>query len=124
MDLGLPRGEQHQFAYVDVGSGNLHTLPFVRIVLQPSLNIDPIALFHVFLCELGQAGPKREPMPIGPLLAVVSERRTVGCQAQVHDLGSALGLESIGIASDVSYQNDLVDGAAHLILPRKFAAGP
>jgi hypothetical protein len=34
----------------------------------------------------------------------------------VHDLGSVLGLKDVGLASDVAYENDLVDAAAHLIL--------
>jgi hypothetical protein len=63
-------------------------------------------------------------MPVGPLLSFVSERRTIGRQAQVYDLGSLLRLVNVGIASDVTYENDLVDGAARLILPRKFLGLP
>ena len=63
-------------------------------------------------------------MPVGPLLSFVSERQTIGRQAQVYGLGSLLRLVNVGIASDVTYENDLVDGAAHLILPRKFLGPP
>lgn len=49
---------------------------------------------------------------------------TISRQAQVYGLGYLLRLINVGIASDVTYENDLVDGAAHLILPRKFLSLP
>ena len=118
MYLRLLGGEQHQLPHAYVRGGNLHALPLVRIVLQPSFDVDPITLLHVLFSKLGQTGPKREAMPVCPLLGFISERRTVGRQAQVHDLGTLLGLVNVRITPDIAYENDLVDGAAHLILPR------
>ena len=43
-------------------------------------------------------------MPVGPLFSFVSERQTIGRQAQVYGPGSLLRLVNVGIASDVTYE--------------------
>ena len=85
-------------------------LPFAGLEL--ALDIDLGALAQILLCDLGEwFGEDRHRMPFGPLLTLTRIAVAPGFRCgdpQVADLAAIGKVPDLGIAAEISYQNDLV----------------
>src|SRR5690606_12553983 len=105
----------HQLAHLDFRRRNGHAVLLIAVVLHPTLHIQPVTLADVVFRDLRQLVPERETVPLRTLLdrPVLARNPAAGRQREVRDADTAGRRLHVRIPTNVSDQDDLVDGSTH-----------
>src|SRR5258705_68987 len=115
------RPQHDQLTRDDLGDvARLLVVVFPSPILDPSLDVDFVALFQVLLAHVGQAGsaliiPADNSMPVRLflLLPAISRPLPAGSQGESGHTGTVIRATHLGIGPQIPDELDLIETAAH-----------
>src|SRR5262245_22593415 len=108
------RAQHHELTNLHFGRRDGDAVLLEAVVFDSTFDIKSVPLANIFLSQVRQAIPERQPVPFCALLeCTVARNASARGQREVSHLRAAVGGLYVWVPANVTHENDFVDRSAH-----------